>query len=101
MMASLSSIGISGLHAAQWRLDSSAHNVANMNTNGFRRQTVTQEDAPDLGGTRVSVGQAPEEGVALEQEMVDQMSATYAFKANLKTIQTQDEILGSLLDTKA
>lgn len=100
-MASLSSIGISGLQAAQLRLDSSAHNVANMNTNGFRRQTVTQEDAPDLGGTRASVGKADDEGVALEREVVDQMSATYVFKANLKTVQTQDEILGSLLDTKA
>lgn len=100
-MASLSSIGISGLQTAQWRLDSAAHNVANLNTPGFKRQTVTQEDLPDLGGTRATVAQAPEAGVALEQEVVDQMSATYAFKANLKTIQTQDEILGSLLDTKA
>ncbi|QBK06675.1 flagellar basal body rod protein [Hylemonella gracilis] len=100
-MASLSSIGISGLQTAQLRLDSSAHNVANMNTREFRRQTVTQQDLPDLGGTRASVGQASEEGVALEREVVDQMSATYAFKANLKTIQTQDDVLGSLLDAKA
>ena len=40
-------------------------------------------------------------GVALEQEAVEQMSATYAFKANLQTIKTQDEMVGSLLDVKA
>ncbi|MNV91859.1 hypothetical protein D3C71_1864010 [compost metagenome] len=40
-------------------------------------------------------------GVALEQEAVEQMSATYAFKANLQTIKTQDEMMGSLLDVKA
>jgi flagellar hook protein FlgE len=100
-MASLSSIGISGLQTAQWRLDSAAHNVANLNTNGFRRQTVTQEDLPDQGGTRAIVGQSDQEGVALEREVVEQMSASYAFKANLKTIQTQDDVLGSLLDTRA
>jgi flagellar hook protein FlgE len=100
-MASISSIGSSGMQAAQLRLDASANNVANMNTPGFRRQTVTQQDLPDLGGTRASVGKADQEGVALEAEVVDQMSATYAFKANLKTIQTQDDILGSLLDAKA
>ncbi len=100
-MANLSSIGISGLQVAQLRLDSAAHNVANTNTRGFKRQTVTQEDLPSLGGTRASLGKASEEGVALEQEAVDQISATYAFKANLKTIKTQDEMLGSLLDTRA
>ena len=100
-MASLASIASSGLQAAQLRLDSSAHNVANMNTGGFKRQTVAQEPVPDLGGTRASLGQADEEGVALEQEAVEQMSATYAFKANLQTLKTQDAMMGALLDIRA
>lgn len=100
-MTSLSSISISGLQAAQLRLDSAAHNVANTNTRGFNRQTVTQVDEPKLGGTRVSVGKSKQEGVELEREAVDQISATYAFKANVKTLKTQDEMLGSLLDTRA
>ena len=100
-MASLASIASSGLQAAQLRLDSSAHNVANMNTNGFKRQTVAQEPVPDLGGTRASLGQAGDEGVALEQEAVEQMSATYAFKANLQALKTQDAMMGALLDIRA
>ena len=100
-MASISSIGSSGLQAAQLRLDSAAHNVANMNTAGFKRQAVAQEAVPDLGGTRASLGQAGEEGVALEQEAVEQMAATYAYKANLQTIKTQDEMMGALLDVRA
>ena len=75
-MASFVSIAFSGLQAAQLRLDSAAHNVANMNTSGFKRQTVTQE-------------------------AVEQMSATYAFKANLQTIKTQDAMMGALLDIRA
>jgi flagellar hook-associated protein FlgK len=101
-MATISSIGSSGLQAAQLRLDASANNVANMNTPNYRRQVVAQEEAADSAGVRATVQRQQEaEGVALEKEAVEQMSATYAFKANLQTIKTQDEMMGSLLDVKA
>ncbi|ART53339.1 flagellar basal body rod protein [Acidovorax carolinensis] len=101
-MASLSSIGSSGLQAAQLRLDASANNVANMNTPGYRRQAVAQQAVADSAGVRATVQRQQEaDGVALEKEAVEQMSATYAFKANLQTIQTQDEMMGALLDVKA
>ncbi len=101
-MASLSSIGSSGLQAAQLRLDASANNVANMNTPGYRRQAVAQQAVADSAGVRATVQRQQEaDGVALEKEAVEQMSATYAFKANLQTIKTQDEMMGALLDVKA
>ena len=51
---------------------------------------------------RASVQREPQaDGVALEEEAVEQMSATYAFKANLQTLKTQDAMMGSLLDVKA
>ena len=116
-MSSISSIASSGLQAAQLRLDASANNVANMNTPGYRRESVSQQAAPDNAGVRATVQRVQgtqraqdaqdaqaaqaEKGVALEQEAVAQMSATYAFKANLQTIKTQDEMMGSLLDVKA
>ena len=100
-MASLSSIGSSGLQAAQLRLDASAHNVANMNTPGYRRAVVAQQAVTDSAGVRATVQrQQAAEGVALEQEAVEQMSATYAFKASLQTIQTQEQMMGALLDVK-
>ena len=101
-MSSLSSIGSSGLQAAQLRLDASANNVANMNTRNYRRQVVQQEATADSAGVRATVQREPQaEGVALEQEAVEQISATYAFKANLQTIKAQDEMMGSLLNVKA
>ena len=102
-MASISSIGSSGLQAAQLRLDASANNVANMNTPGYRREVVAQEEeVAESAGVRATVQREQDaKGVALEQEAVEQMSATYAFKANLQTIKTQDEMMGSLLDVKA
>ena len=101
-MSSLGSIASSGLGAAQLRLDASANNVANMNTPGYRREVVAQEEAPESAGVRASVQREPQaDGVALEEEAVEQMSATYAFKANLQTIKAQDEMMGSLLDVRA
>lgn len=96
-MASLSSIGNSGLQAAQLRLDASAHNVANLNTPGFRRQVVEQTESPGGAG----VQRSPQEGSALEQDAVEQMAATYAFKANVQVLKTNDRMMGALLDTRA
>lgn len=101
-MSSLGSIAYSGLGAAQLRLDASANNVANMNTPNYRRQVVAQEEAADSAGVRATVQrEQAAQGVALEKEAVEQMSATYAFKANLQAIKTQDEMMGSLLNVKA
>ena len=78
-MATISSIGSSGLQAAQLRLDASANNVANMNTPNYRRQVVAQEEAADSAGVRATVQRQQEaEGVALEKEAVEPMSATDA-----------------------
>ena len=100
-MASLSSIGNSGLQAAQLRLDASAHNVANLNTPGFRRQVVEQTEAPGSNGVQASVQRDGQVGSALEKDVVEQMSATYAFKANVQAIKTNDQMMGALLNTKA
>ncbi len=101
-MASISSIASSGLQAAQLRLDASANNVANMNTPNYRRQVVAQEATANSAGVSATVQREPQaNGVALEQEAVEQMSATYAFKANLQTIKAQDQMMGALLDVKA
>lgn len=101
-MASISSIGSSGLQAAQLRLGASANNVANLNTPNYRRQVVEQQAAPNSAGVSATVQRESQAGgVALEQEAVEQMSATYAFKANLQTIKAQDQMMGALLDVKA
>jgi flagellar hook protein FlgE len=100
-MASISSIGSSGMQAAQLRLDASANNVANMNTPRYKSEVVDQQAAPGGAGVTGVVRRSQEEGVALEKEAVEQMSATYAFKASLQVVQTQDQMMGSLLDVKA
>ena len=99
-MTALTAIASSGLQAAQLRLGTSAHNVANSQTAPFQRQSVAQQAQPG-GGVSASVQTARHSGANLEADMVEQMSATYAFKANLQTLRTADHLLGSLLDERA
>jgi flagellar hook protein FlgE len=99
-MSLIASISLSGLNAASNQLATAAHNIANAQTPGFRRQLV-QQTAQPKGGVIVSIGQAANTGDALAEDVVAQMSATYAFKANVLTLKAQDRMLGSLLDLRA
>lgn len=103
-MNSTLSIAMSGLNAASTRLNVSAHNIANSQTNGFKRQQVEQT-ALAQGGVSVTVDSvsAPEQAplASLTDDIVQQMSAAYEFKANLKVIQTEQDLLGQLLDLRA
>lgn len=98
-MSAIASIAQSGLQAAQQRLNASAHNVANQQTEGFRRQQVAQQAVPEGGVTAQTV--RGQQGAALEQEAVEQISASYAYLANLQVLRTNDRMQGSLLDERA
>lgn len=101
-MPSTSSIASSGMQAAQLRLSASANNVANANTRNFRADKVAQEAQADRAGVKATVQREQEaKGVALEKERVDQMAATYSFKANVQAFKTADQMMGSLLDVTA
>jgi flagellar hook-associated protein FlgK len=99
-MNALSSIALSGLQAAQTRIGSSAHNIANAITPGFRRQVVAQQAVPD-GGVATTIERAPLPGDALVEDMVALKLAQHLFTANLKVLRTQDQMLGTLLDERA
>ena len=105
--ASAAAKGASGVRAAQAQLDTSAHNVANAQTPGFQRQQVQQTSQP-AGGVGVQVGRESASSAAgsngfdrLAQDMVQQRTSLYSFTANLRTVQTQDRMLGTLLDVRA
>ncbi len=53
-----------------------------------------QPDHPDADPD----GMVPRPNVSLEREMVEQIQALRLFQANVATIQTQDRMLGALLD---
>lgn len=99
-MTSISFIALSGMNAAQTTLNSSAHNVANMNTSGFRRQEVVQS-AQAGGGVSTTLTTASAVGSSLETDVVTQLQAKNSFLASLAVFKTSDKMAGALLDMTA
>lgn len=107
---------LSALRAFVTKLGATADNIANVNTDGFKRnRAVLHEDVS--GGVRVELSKDKSPGlrydviedgqkveketsnVDLIEEIPDLMLTRRTYQANLKTIEVQDEMLGSLLDT--
>jgi len=99
-MNTLTSIALSGLQGAQWRVASAGHNIANALTPGFRRQLV-QQQAVDGGGVATTIGRSPVAGDALAEDLVALKVGEHLYKANLQVLRTQDRMLGTLLDETA
>lgn len=94
------STALSGISVANERLRASAGNIANMQTTDFRRQEV-QVQTLAAGGVKAEVRQVAAAGNAVEADLLTQKSATYAFVANLRVLQTQIQASGTLLDIHA
>lgn len=99
-MASISSIALSGMKAAQSALNASAHNIANINTGGFRRQEMVQTAQTD-GGVTTTLATSSTEGTSLEADVVTQLQAKNSFLANLAVFKASDTMTGALLDMRA
>lgn len=118
MIRSLTS-ALSGLQVFSKKIENNAHNVANMNTEGFRKNRVLLSDQVPQEGVKATVervdapgpfaAEMTEQGYALvEQSNVDlgeelpeMMRNTQGYKANLTTLRTADEMMRHLLDIKA
>jgi len=101
------------------RLQASADNIANLNSDGYKGRRVNIAEGPNGTPTaHISIDLSPgparlelnQEGELVEVEMsnvdlateyVKTMESTQAIKANLKTIQTADELLGEVIDKLA
>jgi len=109
---------LSGLTAIQKKIESNANNVANINTDGYKKTQVTLY-AQDPQGIQAVVQQDQTPGpmvyeqtsagetlveksnVELSEELPNMMLSRRFFQANLKTVQVQNEMLGNLLDIKS
>lgn len=96
----ISSIALSGMNAAQTRLQTTAHNIANLETPGFKRQEVSQSTVTE-GGTLAQVSESAGSSVELETDMVQQLQAKNSYLANLSVFKANNAMLGTLLDIKA
>ncbi len=106
---------ISALRAFVTKLGVTADNIANVNTDGFKRNraylhedvnvgvrvNIKKDESPGLRYDAIENGEKVEKetsNVNLAEEIPDLMLTKRAYQANLKTIDTQEEMLGSLLD---
>jgi flagellar basal-body rod protein FlgC len=108
---------LSGLAAFAKQLEVSAHNIANVNTIGFKKSRtdlveveaggvlpVVQKDNSAGPAVLRDTGYGPAQielsNVDLGEEAVSQIVAQRGFEANLRTLKTADDMLGCILDTK-
>ena len=106
---------LSGLSAAQTRITTAAHNTANANTDGFKKQrTLHQEVEPQGVATTIEQVNTPgpviqrdtDTGVVdvelsnvdLAEEAVNLLVGKRHYEANLRALDLQNQTLGSLLD---
>ncbi len=117
-MTSVYQTALSGLKAFSTKLQVNSNNIANANTNGFKK-SVVQNTAVASGGVEASVQKVAERApdllpqtdtkmelvelsnVDLATELIDMKLNSTMFKANLKTIETVDEMTATLLDVKS
>jgi len=109
---------LSGLTAIQKKMESTANNVANLNTDAYKKTRVTLH-AQEPQGIQAVVQQIQTPGpivyeqtpegeslveksnVELTEELPTMMLSRRFFQANLKIVRVEDEMLGSLLDIKS
>ena len=97
---------MSSIYAHQDLLNSSAHNIANINTENFERSdTRIVEGANEtVEATSVKIENDennPYSNTDLVKEFTDQILSYQAVGANAVSIETQNQVSGTLLDIKA
>ena len=106
---------MSAIAAFRKKMDVTSNNIANANTDGFKKSRTTFEEV-STGGVKANVQEVTTPGinketiqnnrlietessnVDLAEELVEMISTQTAYGANLKSLKASNEMLGSLLD---
>ena len=88
------------MNAAVLREVAASSNTANALTPNYRRAMVSQSEQPG-GGVVGKVTRATSSGEDLLGDAVARVGALYAFKANILSIRTSDQMIGTILDVRA
>jgi flagellar basal-body rod protein FlgC len=106
---------VSALQAYKTQMEVTSNNVANVNTEGFKKSKATLKEGV-TGNVQVDVNQVNTPGhryqglegdqmveketsnVDLTEEFPQMMVTQHAYEANMKVLQTHDKMLGTTLD---
>jgi flagellar hook protein FlgE len=113
-MSSAFGTALTALRAFDTKLDVTANNIANVNTDKFKKSrvdlqaayhdsvqvTIEQVNTPgtSLGINEQTGLERESSNVSLEEEFVDQIVTRYAFESNVLTVKTADEMQKTLMD---
>jgi len=107
---------LSGLAAAQTKINAVAHNTANANTDGFKKHRALHQEVQPQGGVTTTVEQVDIPGpvlfretengltqfegsnVDLGEEAVNLLIGKRFYEANLRALNIQNDTVGSVLD---
>ena len=95
---------LSSMQAHQTLMNNSAHNVANVNTDGFVPTDTTIVDngnAITANSQKATDNGSEKSQTNLSKEIPDMMISQGGLAVNVTAIKTQDAMLGTLLDLKA
>ncbi|HEX5623449.1 MAG TPA: flagellar basal body rod C-terminal domain-containing protein [Sulfuricurvum sp.] len=99
------SSNVSSIQSHQTYMNNNAHNVANVNSEGYvpRNTTIGEtENGNTKANTSLASATASKESQTnLTKELTDQITIEKVTDANVQAIRTQNEMMGSLLDIKA
>ena len=87
----------SGLRFAQERLRSTAHHTANRTTTEMASGRASEHERPEVG---VASEVVPAARRHRGEDAVEMIAAGQHFAAGVRVVQTQDEMLGALLDSE-
>jgi flagellar basal-body rod protein FlgC len=116
-MISAIDTALSGMSAFSKKIEVTAHNVANVNTDGFKKSRteyveietggvlpVVEKDNAEGATVLKDLGHGPEQvelsNVDLAEEAVNLIIGQRGFEANLKALKTVDAAMGSILDIR-
>ncbi len=106
---------VSALQAFKTQMEVTSHNIANVNTEEFKKSKATLKEGAN-GDVQVEVNRVNTPGhryqelegdqmveketsnVDLAEEFVQMMVTQHAYDANIKVLQAQDKMLGATLD---
>ncbi len=95
---------VSSIQAHQTMLNTSANNVANVNTDAFKpsdTRITEKQNSVTAYNTKSDDNGSVKSQTDLTKEIPDQIVAQNATSLNVSAIKTQDEMFGTLLDIKA
>ncbi len=91
---------LSGLEAASFRLGVSSHDIANATTDGFSQRDVLLSES-SIAGVQIQGTRSTNSPTDLAKEFGGELTyAQTGYSANLRVIETQDSMLGSLMDIR-